>query len=111
MPCRLEPWEQEYERKRMGKEQVVHPDYDRVKKIADDLTAELDRTREALLDSIEGRKVDRKVLNSIKYSQVMHRKDDLERLRITFEAYLEKVNNADPKKPLKPQLGFDPDEF
>lgn len=48
--------------------------------------------------------------------QTEHRKADLKRLAATFvEKWdmesLKKVIDADPTKPLEPQLGFDPDAF
>ena len=81
----------------------------------DKLTHENDMLREALL-AVPQEHVDAKVRRLIAKDQVAHRKEDLKRLRETFQRNLdfgrfEKVILADPKKPLEPQLGFDPDAF
>jgi hypothetical protein len=77
----------------------------------DRLTAELDKTREALIASLEGREIDSKIAKSVEAEQRKHRLEDLDRLRKLFESLLHKVNEANPSKPLKPQLGFDPDDY
>lgn len=83
------------------------------------LTAEADVLREAVLDGLE-RGLDLKVPAAVKKGlaarQTAHRKVDLKRLEETFikskdTERLAKVWAADPKKPLEPQLGFDPDAF
>jgi hypothetical protein len=81
----------------------------------DKLAHENDMLREALL-AVPQEHVDTKVRRLISKNQVEHRKEDLARLKETFRqrndfGRFEKVILADPKKPLEPQLGFDPDAF
>jgi hypothetical protein len=106
MPCRVDDYPPDYE----------NPSTLRIK--ADALTAENDRLREVILRLTEdpGYKVPKTIMNKIRKDQVEHRKEDLARLERKFiknrdTERLNKVWAADPKKPLEPQLGFDPDEF
>lgn len=84
----------------------------------DALTAEADLLREAVIAYAEGKSPDLppELLRKIKTRQTAHRKEDLARLEAVFVAAKDKdrlalVWAADPKKPLEPQLGFDPDAF
>lgn len=88
----------------------------KIKAIADELTHENDMLREDILLLNEGKELDAKRLAEIQKDQVAHRNHDLKRLAKTFlktkdAEKLAKVWNADVKKPLKDQLGFDPDDF
>jgi hypothetical protein len=81
----------------------------------DKLTHENDMLREALL-AVPQEYVDHKIRRIVSKDQIAHRKEDLARLKQTFQKKgdffrFEKVILADPKKPLEPQLGFDPDVF
>lgn len=107
----------------------------------DTLTHENDILREALLKiiSLEPKAaiwIGTSLSEQIALDQVEHRKEDLRRLTETFNdkileaatdkkvdpaqralnaiswgAFLLKVREADPEKPLEPQLGFDPDDY
>lgn len=83
----------------------------RARKELDRLTAELDKTREALIASMEGKEVPEDVAAKIHADQVKHRKEDLARLAGKLNWMRERVRKADPNKPLEPQLGFDPDSI
>jgi hypothetical protein len=81
----------------------------------DNLTHENDMLREALL-AVPKEHVDAKIRRIVSKDQTEHRKEDLARLKQTFQrskdfSRFEKVVLADPKKPLEAQLGFDPDAF
>jgi hypothetical protein len=93
-------------------------DYRTWKGRLDELTVEADQLRELVIAFVEGDtpEVPQKLLNLIKRRQTAHRKEDLERLEKTFIASkdterLAKVWAASPKRPLEPQLGFNPDSF
>ena len=91
----------------------------KARKKLDELTAEADKLREILIDAVENNKVpepDEKLMKEIVKRQIDHRKMDLARLEDTFTRNkdadrLKKVWAANPKLPLEPQLGFDPDDF
>ncbi len=58
-------------------------------------------------------------VDALRKCQIEHRKDDLNRLVKAFaknpteknKERLKKVLDADPTKPLEPQLGFNPDDY
>jgi hypothetical protein len=85
------------------------------------LTAENDMLREALIKIFEenpgfSTKLPKKLVAAISTSQIKHRREDLDRLEKTFiknknTELLQKVWDADPSKPLEPQLGFNPDDY
>lgn len=87
----------------------------------DRLTKENDMLRESLIKIFEENpgitlKLPKKLVAAISTAQLKHRRDDLTRLEKTFikdkdTENLQKVWDADPSKPLEPQLGFDPDDF
>ena len=111
MPCQVEDYS--YRRSSGSNEQL-----DKYKQMADDLTHENDMLREAILKAHETNPelFDKKIVGIVAFDQVKHRKEDLRRLKKTFikskdAERLGKVMLADPKLPLEPQLGFDPDEF
>ena len=88
------------------------------KKINDKLTLENDILRDVILGIAETNPelIPPKVFKKVEADQIKHRKEDLARLEKTFRASkdaerLGKVILADPKKPLEPQLGFNPDDF
>lgn len=97
------------------------------KKELDRLTHENDLLREALFVALDGGEIDSEFLKQVGADQVKHRKEDLARLEATFRKELASTNDharesilysligrvvvADPTKPLKPQLGFDPDDY
>lgn len=88
----------------------------KIKAIADELTHENDMLREDILLLNEGKELDAKRLAAIQKDQIAHRREDLKRLEKTFlktkdAEKLAKAWNADVKKPLTDQLGFDPDDF
>lgn len=88
----------------------------RLRQELDRLTHENDVLREAVLSAAEGKPIKKSLLKQVRDNQVQHRKEDLARLEQTFRASkdatrLGLVMLADPAKPLKPQLGFDPDAF
>lgn len=56
------------------------------------------------------------IMSLLKKKQTEHRKEDLKRLALHFietdnKEKVKAVLEADPKKPLKEQLGFDPDDY
>lgn len=139
MPCRVELTDSEVEAARRAKTdkeiaKVVKPLQER----NDRLTHENDTLREVVLESLATGKMvnitDAQMV-SITADQVAHRREDLRRLEQVFRDYLaeafmsqgpdalftqdfkdtaerlQKVLDADPNKPLEPQLGFDPDEY
>lgn len=84
----------------------------------DNLTHDNDMLREAILKASKTNPelFDKKVLHIANFDQIKHRKEDLARLKKTFTKMkdaerLGLVMLADPKEPLEPQLGFDPDDF
>jgi len=88
------------------------------KKDLDRLGLEADKLREIVIEYLDGKtpEIPKELQASIRRAQTKHRKVDLARLEIVFTEKkdadkLEAVWEADPKKPLEPQLGFDPDEF
>jgi hypothetical protein len=88
------------------------------KELADNLTHENDMLREAILKAAETNPelFKKNILDMVLADQIEHRKEDLKRLKKTFmkskdAERLGKVMLANPKLPLEPQLGFDPDEF
>lgn len=113
MPCTYDESPQEVAQRR---QQYIDDHY--VKPL-DKLTAENDHLRELLLDIYDKHPevtLSLTDLKKIKTDQLKHRKEDLTRLQKTFTknkdaTRLGKVMLADPKKPLKEQLGFEPDEF
>lgn len=109
MPCSLQPWEIEIENNRA--KQHFAGENERLKRVADSLTAELDRTRELALALLEGRKPDAKAVAALNKAQIAHRKEDLARLEKTLTEMLVKVKKASPNKPLEQQLGFNPDSI
>lgn len=120
MPCQV--WEPSYSSVEInkaierGNEHAAQAK--KFKEIADKLTHENDILRETILAVAEknAKLFDAKLLKQVGIDQVKHRKQDLARLESVFRASkdaqrLGLVMLADPKKPLIPQLGFDPDEF
>lgn len=84
----------------------------------DTLTHDMDMLREAIIgvDKSNPGLFDKKVMHIVNFDQIKHRKEDLARLKKTFKKSkdaekLGLVMLADPKEPLEPQLGFDPDEY
>jgi len=93
----------------------------------DRLTHENDILREIVLQHAPDH-VPLTILEEISKAQEAHRQEDLDRLKATllrlmrdpqthpshlfgYAGDLKKVLNADPKKPLLDQLGFDPDAY
>lgn len=110
------------------------PDYVRdikpLERAVDRLTHENDVLREVVLqlaDSLHGSPEAISGMESLRTMQTDHRREDLDRLERTLTTphlYAEfeltpdvrrdmvrKVIQADPTKPLEPQLGFDPDAY
>lgn len=86
------------------------------KRLIDRLTRENDELREKLLTLLSGGTLTKPESNEILASQIAHRKEDLKRLKQQFKKNKDAlryglVGLADPKKPLEPQLGFNPDDF
>jgi hypothetical protein len=96
----------------------------------DKLTHEADMLREMVLKLLDGKKLTASETALVNKNQIVHRKEDLKRLEKFFRAVIEdqkamgrytgmdetfarfgKVLSADPRDPLEPQLGFDPDAF
>jgi hypothetical protein len=95
----------------------------------DRLTAENDRLREFLIRLREGKTLTVREWALVDRHQIAHRKEDLARLENTLRAAIADqkalgreggtdlhaklglVVTADPKQPLEPQLGFDPDSI
>lgn len=107
MPCRYDPTPGEI----AYSENKRREDLDR-------LTRENDELREIVIRLVADRDFTppKRFLTQVTKSQISHRKQDLKRLEQTFlkskdAEKLSKVWSADPSKPLKEQLGFDPDEF
>lgn len=131
MPCRYDPTPEEIRQSQEAQTAKVVKPY--IKKL-DKLTHENDQLRELLLEHAAD-KLPENVRKSILAKQVNHRQEDLDRLKKTFEEYLEEafrvqgsvafstrdfqdtmtrlyaVTQADVNKPLASQLGFDPDDF
>lgn len=94
------------------------PISDKSRKELDRLTKENDSLRELVLRLMNDSNayISDSEMNMILKDQLQHRKEDLARLKKTFlkskdALRLGKVMLADPKKPLEPQLGFNPDDF
>lgn len=82
----------------------------------DRLTRENDMLREAVLSLQAGKGLPDAALMLIQEEQIKHRKEDLQRLAKVFRTAkdaprLGAVMLADPRKPLEPQLEFDPDAY
>jgi len=140
MPCRVELSDAEIRaNEKAAKDRAIADALKPIQKRNDELTHENDQLREALLKIIEyypkastwiGEELHKKIYKD----QVKHRREDLRRLEETFRDEMWKliqqngksaltsnrmkalnlkiqaVQDADPTKPLEPQLGFDPDE-
>lgn len=111
MPCQVEDYS--YRRSSESSQQA-----NKYKELADNLTHDNDMLREAILKAAvtNPELFNKNILKMVETDQIAHRKEDLRRLKRTFTKSrdaerLGKVMLADPKKPLEPQLGFDPDEF
>ncbi len=82
----------------------------------DKLTKQLDDAYELILAQAYGDGLSDKQLNKIEELQIAHREADLQMLkeearkRKDFDTF-EKVLSADARKPLRKQLGFDPDDY
>jgi hypothetical protein len=112
MPCQVD--DSYYRSSSTSYEQAAS----KFKELADNLTHENDMLREAILKAAETNPelFNKQTLKIVQADQIEHRKEDLKRLKKTFmkskdAERLGKVMLADPKLPLEPQLGFDPDEF
>lgn len=80
------------------------------------LTHDNDVLREQIIRLVDGGRLSDDEILGIRNAQTAHRCEDLKRLRdacVMADDWerLRKVLNADPSKPLEPQLGFDPDSF
>lgn len=111
MPCRYDPTPAEIAAPWKEKAESY-------KKKLDKLVPEADMLRELVIAFASGEtpSLPKSVLNAIEKRQIEHRKADLERLEKTFiekkdHELLKLVWAADARRPLEPQLGFDPDEY
>jgi len=80
------------------------------------LTHDNDILREQIIRVLDGGSLTDDEVLGIRNAQTAHRHEDIRRLRQVFATAqdwerLQKVLNADPTRPLEPQLGFDPDSF
>ncbi len=130
MPCRYDPTDEEIQASKDA--QIAAATAPLIEKL-DAFTHENDMLRELVLTSVHDQKpvqIDNGLLSIIAGRQIEHRQGDLTRLARTFtEAItahskqgnttavleyadrLRKVTEADPRRPLEDQLGFDADAF
>lgn len=133
MPCRLEPWEIEYEEKlqaahnnafldTVGGVYGAESEITRLRNENEVLSAKVDELRElviVLYTTEWSPEVENKAKKMYK-DQVRHREDDIKRLKVTFAGMKQtklvqkrqaKLVEANPNFPLEPQLGFSPDKY
>lgn len=121
MPCRLEPWEVEYENARIAGRLAFQIEAKRAaaeaehEAVISQLSAKIDHLRDVIWYLVNDPNVVESEVEQILADQERHRQDDLNRLLATkgFKrgAKHQLVLAADPSYPLEPQLGFNPDDF